>query len=703
MLRLSSGHFLGLLALATAAGRALTGERFAGPLVGSFEFALLVCCAWSVAYRMAWRCVGPAAPSVVVAATWTWFGAIASVAVMATGFVGVLGGPALLAVVGAARLAAARWLAAPPAVRELFRDSPFDGGRDWFAIALTVAIAGACALGLRNQVLFTVQDADSMWYHLPMAGEWLRTGNLAPIDAIPLIGRGYPGFRQTILAFLSAPFGNEHLALLQVAELPALAVAAYSVARGLGAVRALALAAAFHLVAAPIVSAASTTQGSDVSLALHVLLATLFVRRFAEGGRGGDGVLAGLAAGAVVANKFSGLGAVAVVLLVAFAERGWSLLRSWRGAFAFCVAMAAVAAPWFVRDWLAFGNPVFPAQVKLGDTVVFPGPLTRDWFAPSTIGWDLPWLWEHRRHFVAAHGWFVLVMLAAPLLVLVGVARRRWPSRLGLGAALAPVTFFVLFLHHPFNRMPLDGELPHRYMLPWATIAVATAAAALSRFHRGWQWTAAAAALVLGCANLAKVTHWAPLVGALAVLVATTLRSDRVLRPTRRVLDPIVRLRVPALATLLAVAVAAFGLQQLRTKLQYDERVGWHDSISERGWGPAVAWVHRDVHGQRVGLHGSIYFFPLLGEPFSNEVFVADDLHLEVPRRTPADVAAWALEQRLDWVVCCVPRIDRTTSRDFTFGESFARPLLAGWPQRFELAFERAGAAVLRVKHEEKR
>ncbi len=76
----------------------------------------------------------------------------------------------------------------------------------------------ACCIAALNFVRFTQIESDNMWYHYPMVAEWVRTGSIWPADTIPIVARAYPGYHESIHAFLAAPMRSDHLAITGVVE-----------------------------------------------------------------------------------------------------------------------------------------------------------------------------------------------------------------------------------------------------------------------------------------------------------------------------------------------------------------------------------------------------------------------------------------------------------------------------------------------------
>jgi hypothetical protein len=676
----------------------VAGRLLQHPFGGAAVFAVLTVTALDTAWRLTSSWLADSAPSLRLAGALLLFEAIAAGCVAIPGSFGAFSLPVVAAVVGALHAITVRRGRPPRSLRDLLAELRFGSGANPLADVCLLAVFVVFLFVLMLQVRFLVQDADSMWYHLVMAGEWVRTGSIAPIDAIPLIGVGYPGFRQALIAFLSLPFGNEHLALLVVLEFPLLVLAVYALARTYGCGRALALAGALYAATTPVVMGALSTQGNDLSLAIHLLLAVLFLGRFFASGDKRQAVFAGLALGALASIKFSGPGYAMIALLVACVQYGWRWLRRGKGVLLLAGSALLLSVPWYLRNLLAFGNPLYPARVQLGEHVLFDGPLGKDYFVRDTLGWNVQPLLDNWHHFFDAHGWLVPLVALGPLLVVVAV--RRLPRRPLLGLALLPVLLFVAFLHHPFNRpwVEAGAGYTHRYLVVWFTASMVAALVGLAQLPGRVVWVLLF--LAAAFAGLTAITHWVPiLVGAIVSASLLSLWMD-VPSLLDRWLARLPRVRLRAGLLLLACTGVTWSLAGYRERQQYAAEFGYHDAASERGWGPVVAWVHQHVHDQRVGLHGSLYMFPLLGEPWSNEVFLADDLHLpEVPQKTVAEVATWARERRLDYLVCCVRRLERTGSHDYTFGTSIADELRTLWPAEFEQVFASRGAAVLQVRH----
>ena len=176
-----------------------------------------------------------------------------------------------------------------------------------------VAVGGltlAClawVIASRNQVLFIVQDDDNMHYHLPMVAEWILRGSIWPVETELVNPRMFfPGFKESIIAFLSLPMGNEHLGLLGILELPLFGIALYALARDFGTSKTLAIIAATYAVTTAAAITTAMIQRNDLLLAISLCISLLFLRLHLREPTRGHAILAGVALGAVSATKYSG-------------------------------------------------------------------------------------------------------------------------------------------------------------------------------------------------------------------------------------------------------------------------------------------------------------------------------------------------------------------------------------------------------------
>jgi hypothetical protein len=262
-----------------------------------------------------------------------------------------------------------RWLSRPPPGRNPARAR---GGE-----ALLVVLCGTLLLAQLARALVMPPIAwDSLTYHLTIPAMWVQHGGYWQWSAPDAFGdySRFPGNGELFGAFLLLPFHGD--LLVNLFGLPFLLLAGAAVqalATELGASRRTAGLAAALWMFSPPAFAYVTTQYVDLPMAAETLGGWLFVVRFLRTRAVADAVLAGAAFGLAVGTKHLALvpaaiaGLLGVCLLLRF--RG----RVARGIWLGMLAAAVVGVPWYLRNWIETGNPVYPFPVALGGQLLFAG------------------------------------------------------------------------------------------------------------------------------------------------------------------------------------------------------------------------------------------------------------------------------------------------------------------------------------------
>jgi hypothetical protein len=563
--------------------------------------------------------------------------------------------------------------------------------------ALVLIILACLQLGW-DLVRYLPVDSDNMWYHFPMVAEWVRSASIRPTYAIPTIARGYPGFREAFMTFLTLPVGTEHLAIPGLLELPAIALVCARLALEFRIPSPVAWAASAYTLTAPQV--ALSGNGNDLCLALQLVTAILFLTRFTARSDRGDAALSGVALGALAATKYSGLIYAGMLVSLFGVDQ---LLRRWRAGESVLSGLvirhwllaAAVAltlsGPWYVRNLLIFGNPLYPARIVVGTTVVFPGPFDRAYFAPKTLGWDIRPLIDHSHHFREAFG--RLIPLIGFGVIAVGLGSfvrpqflaRHWPL------LALPVGLLGAFLHQPYNRPSFGYDYNMRYLIGWFAVSL-TAVLLVLRAAPLIVTTIAAAVLVAGAVeNVSGWSAWWKVyaIAAVSAAILTRLTSGSSLP---RLVAPSVRSVVVGTATFVAaLTLAAAGVASLRARNQYTADYGYRDSPSSKGWGPVARFVHAKLSGHHVAVIGDDRFFPMYGDRFSNSVTL-------VPyRENVDDLLASCRAVGATAVVCLNPIASRRSARDYQFNASAGPEMMRLRPEQVRKLFEADGAFVLEL------
>jgi hypothetical protein len=392
----------------------------------------------------------------------------------------LLGATARLTVAGivsaqAAVLAAALCLPRLPAASKPDELSVDEGGAFRAVPLLPAAIvgalvvfAGAYALGHAPLTLY-----DSLSYHLFFAARWVQDHAISIIPT-PFSdpAQAYaPGNGELFLAWLMLPVHSD--ALARAGQFPFALLAAltlFALARRLGAPAAhAAYPAAFLLLSRPVVE---QMIGANVDLICSALfLAAVYLLVVAvEGNRAVDWALCGVAVGLFWGTKYLALVYTPVLLLLAFA-------RGFRSRVWWAVPGAALfAVPWYARNWLVAGSPIYPASLTIAGVTVAHGAFDRAAMLNTVFHTaDLRLLPA-----VVAHAFgpsLVLLWLPFAIAGWIAMSRRGWWPHGAL--AILPLAMVPLFWY----GLPVNVD--SRFLLPAVAPALLPLAFAFSP-RRSW-------------------------------------------------------------------------------------------------------------------------------------------------------------------------------------------------------------------------
>lgn len=353
-----------------------------------------------------------------------------------------------------------------------------------------VLMVGGIAVGLALFVLRNpLTDRDSLQYHLPMWAHWVRSGNLSVALREPLeIYTAYPGTAELLQAFAGWAALDDALAPWPaIGALVLLGLVTRRLALRLGAAAPLAEATALLLMSERAVTALGRGTQVDGLMAAWTLIALHFALRFRAHRTPRDLAIALVAIGLASGCRFTGPALGMLVLLTALAwppAVPFAAVR--RVSWTPWVIAAVLTGFWLVRNLIATGNPLYPAQITLLPfTLHHPLPAER---LRNTTQWAM-WQQGFAGHLTPANLWRFYG--AALALAAVGVfAPLLRPLRRERSAVLAFVAAtLVLYIFSPFSgaNMPAVGGLPPelapdnvRYLLQSVAVLVALGAAGLS-------------------------------------------------------------------------------------------------------------------------------------------------------------------------------------------------------------------------------
>jgi hypothetical protein len=320
------------------------------------------------------------------------------------------------------------------------------------------AVAVAAAL-LAFMIGFAARHApltlyDSLSYHLFFPARWLQDQRLSIIPTpFSDVAQAYaPGNGELFFLWLMMPFHGDLLARLGQLPFALLgAIALYALARRLGAPREHAIyPPVFFLLARPVVEQA---MGANVDLvwAATFLTSLYFGIVAVDRGLRVDWMMWGVSLGLYWGTKYAALVYTPIVVLAALA-RGPRAGILWA-----LPGVALFALPWYARNWLVAGSPIYPASLTLAGLTLARGAYDRAAMVNTVFHTDDVRLLPA----IAAHAFGpTLFLLWIPVAIVGGVALLRrgwWPHGFLM---LVPALMVPLFwLGFPSN-------IDSRYLLP---------------------------------------------------------------------------------------------------------------------------------------------------------------------------------------------------------------------------------------------
>jgi hypothetical protein len=543
-------------------------------------------------------------------------------------------------------------------------------------------------------------EYDSLTYHLFFPARWLQAHQISIIptpfgDQAPAYE---PANGEMVFLWLMLPFHGDLLA--RAGQFPFYclgSLAVYALARKLGSLPQHALyAGGLFLLARPVVEQA-VGANVDLVFAAAFLTAVYFGLTASETGRRSDILLWGISVGLCLGTKF--LGVVYAPLLFLFVFRR----RIRRQAVWALPGIAALAAPWYVRNWVIAGSPVYPVSLAFAGLTLAPGAWAR---SVSSIDWahmtDMRLLPGIVRNGAFGADLFVAWLPFALLGTWAALNARRWVL---LGLALAmPAVMVTLFWY----VVPYNDTFEARYLFPGVGLAMLLVPPAFRvrrtlapLMHVG---LCAAMLWVVGMSGQPLVTgRYLLLDAAIAGFVVVFWRAI-----SRNVATVILSFGVVSVATWLASVQSCPGTGCALVNMSPFDR-----PTMFAGW----AWVEEHASHAGIAYSGTNVPYRLLGSHFENHVYYVNvDRHVDWryhdyerrarrrPDYTPPEKAnpayyrrqgdpdAWISNLRrllVDYVF--VVRVTARIGDDFWHDEA-GFPIEATWaaarPQTFALVYE---------------
>jgi hypothetical protein len=383
------------------------------------------------------------------------------------------------------------------------------------AIALALAVPGALVVARDLRVLrtrwhggiegwalvaagaFTAFDAflagapptsaDALQYHLAAPRLWLQAGRTFDIwwDQVtfqPLAVEMHYAYAQALWNGAAGAVVGAGLAAFSV-------VCVYGLARALCGPRCAALAALLWAAQGMFLWEA-TGAFTEITTAAFVALALWHVVELSRRGALADAAWAGLAMGAAASTKyFGGFAAVGVLVAVVVAA---PRARRAQAAGMFLL-LAAVCLPWYVKNLIVAGNPLYPTFTGvLGGK--YSGQSFTEYSTLKSQQRGMPGLWRvailpiefivHRQKFDRGYSINPAFFSLAPLAVVLWW-RQGWVRAAGVALLLYTVVWY-----HSMYGIP-------RYLVPVLPLAAVLAAfGAVKLIERGGWWRRASLAVL---------------------------------------------------------------------------------------------------------------------------------------------------------------------------------------------------------------
>lgn len=361
---------------------------------------------------------------------------------------------------------------------------------------------------------------DDHHYHGPIVALTIQNGRVGLFESSIYWIRSYPKNSELLGVWNSIFCHCDTLVdLAMLPFFPNAALASYVAARRLGASAPGAILAAAVLGSAPAMLIQSKTLYNDIMVAslwaTGVALALPSQPTRSVPGRVVSVTLVGLTAGILAGVKYTALAhAVGLFILTLLLLPPRSIRESIVSAFLFASGTFLLGGHWYLANWLTFGNPLWPFQIRADASLLFPGDIDitifregdislavvsslPDWLRPAFTWLDpqLPFTVDSR---LAGFGALWIVIGIPALLIWMGraIALRR-PQPL----ILAGVHLLVLVLQ-PFNWIP-------RYVLCTLTLGGCSVGAIESVLTQGARrWLGAITVVLVALSMFLSLDHY---------------------------------------------------------------------------------------------------------------------------------------------------------------------------------------------------
>jgi hypothetical protein len=337
--------------------------------------------------------------------------------------------------------------------------------------ATTRALVPALALGVGVVIVAFVVGMgaghspltayDSLSYHLFFPARWLQEHRvfIVPTPFSDEAQAYQPGNGELFFAWLMLPFHGDLLA--RIGQVPFYVLGCgvlYMLARRLGAPPNHAIYPSLFFLVAPRVVEQATGANVDLICAVLFVAALTFGIVAVERDRARDWLFWGIVVGLFLGSKYLALVYAPLLALVPFV-RGLRKRALWA-----LPGLCALGLPWYVRNWIAAGSPIYPSSLAVGGVTIAGGAFSHAALTHSAFhSTDLRVLALSAIHAMGLTIFVVWLPVAIAAVVLTIRSRQWWPSGFVLGAA-------ALTLPLCWIGVPDNGD--SRFLLPGIVAAM---------------------------------------------------------------------------------------------------------------------------------------------------------------------------------------------------------------------------------------
>ena len=327
-------------------------------------------------------------------------------------------------------------------------------------------------------------EYDTIAYHMPIVVEWLQTGTLW--DVFYAVWGGplgyYPSNHELLLTWLILPFGNDILVNLANFWIIGIMVTViYKILKEMGVEDFLAWLAGALVMVMPIFLRQMGTGQVDTLMALGILIAWYyFLRTFKRK----DGLLLVpllMTLSLTLGSKYLAIiYLIPVMVVFVFLSSYWRKQSRWWWLWSLGI-LGSLGSLWYWRNLILTGNPIFPAEVSLGDWVIFQGytGLTERiqelslWHRVTESGQWSEWTAAMTKE----TGWHLYLVVIAYVMLVVEMVSKLFVGHLkrGEGKIYTLMLFFLpaywyLYFIAPYTASMMEHNV--RYAMPWLMLSM---------------------------------------------------------------------------------------------------------------------------------------------------------------------------------------------------------------------------------------